>query len=92
MDGLGRTVATSSHYLAANKLDPSSKQELYSKEDDFIYLDLLGIRCNGGLEQEAPLGCYQMIICLLSIIIRVLVTTLAWPVSQAVRQSGSQAG
>ena len=28
---------------------------------------------NGGLEQEDPLGCYQMIICLLSIIIRVLV-------------------
>ena len=91
MDGLGRTVArlATSTCLKTNLILPFLQAGIITEEDDFIYLDLLGIRCNGGLEQEAPLGCYQMIICLLSIIIRVLVATLA---SQSASQSVSQSG
>ena len=90
MDGLGRTVARlDTTCLKTNLILPFLQAGIITEEDDFIYLDLLGIRCNGGLEQEAPLGCYQMIICLLSIIIRVLVATLA---SQSASQPVSQSG
>ena len=79
MDGLGRTVATTGYLAPTKSLILPARN--YLVQGRCLYSLYISTSWESvvmvGLELEDPLGCYQMIICLLSIIIRVLVASPA---------------